>query len=511
MQDILGLLPDRRSAYINCQTFEQITSAEQIMHHILKQLRSVKHRNSRQTDQQTLRRRANSSKHRRQQPTPKGHYEKRSKLARSAADRSLKDSTTKQYTTFSLQTEMSAMAESTETPMCAVWNFGRELKERSTKCGSSVIIMDHADLIFSKVGNNKNLLSQLLLLPQVFDLNLTIVLITNTHLLLETRIDNLAQSTGASISADVHPIVVYFPPYRLKEITSILQQPLVRQAIVGMTVGHEAVKCPSSRVFADKAYHAYVDSIVQTIQGRTSDVKEIIQLARSLWQTYVNPLSTLQAQRLIEDANKPADPNEQATDRRADLDSELILLLDKKARVLFRELGVALGNFKSRVDAVHHLPVLAKYLLLSAYLCRANHADKDKQLFSMQKNGRRKQQRGDRDEQEEAAFGSSTEKNPSTLVRPRTFPLERVLSVYVSIVGLQRALSDEEERSTYLGDFEFNNMLCHLCEAGLLHEHPVQSAGVVIRMTDPRYYTTITDEEAKVLAKALNFQLDKYT
>jgi hypothetical protein len=54
-------------------------------------------------------------------------------------------------------------------------------------------------------------------------------------------------------------------------------------------------------------------------------------------------------------------------------------------------------------------------------------------------------------------------------------------------------------------------MLSTLRDTGFLLEYPSQSNSDVIRLTDPRYYTTLSEDGAKTLASALNFPLEQFT
>lgn len=71
-----------------------------------------------------------------------------------------------------------------------VWNFGCMLDALMTEQHSCILVLDHAERVLSFQSNQKdgvNFLSQILLLPRVLGLNLTIVVISQSVLLGQTR------------------------------------------------------------------------------------------------------------------------------------------------------------------------------------------------------------------------------------------------------------------------------------------------------------------------------------
>ncbi|GKY95053.1 hypothetical protein MPSEU_000469600 [Mayamaea pseudoterrestris] len=517
--DILKLLPNYRTAYVNCATFEQVGNAELLMLHISNQLRNkpCPHLHDNLTLQK-LSRATNQTDETEQMEELGTKGSRRSRSATYAPTMSVLKGSAKQYTTYSLQAEMSSLAESADAPLCAVWNFGRELKEQLSMDTCLILVLDNAELIPATVRNNKNLLAQLLLLPQVFELNLTIVLITNTYLLHETRMDNLAAASLslATLSGDVHPIVIRFSAYRPKQLKTILKRPLIQLSIVEQC--KDPIECCSGFSFVKHLYDSFLDMVIQTLHGRTANVCEVIQLARSMWPAFTLPLTSKYFEKTvatIKSATLAKAKASCAVVDSASADREFASFLNKKIRPLLRDLEAtgfgSLSNITTSCDASQQWPDLVRYLMLAAYLCQVNHADKDKQLFSIRKNRQRRPNDANHDEQEELAFGSTAEKNSSRYIRPHSFPLERVLSVFVCIVGLRRLNKDENDTLGNLGDVFFNDMFSTLREAGVLLEQCTPSASDAISLTAPRYHTTISDDDAKSLARAMNFPLDQFT
>jgi hypothetical protein len=83
------------------------------------------------------------------------------------------------------------LQDSTVSMPTTVWKFGCAIKSLlGTNC--SVLVLDHAERLLSfETGNDArghiNFLSQILLLPRILELNLTVILITKSALLGQSR------------------------------------------------------------------------------------------------------------------------------------------------------------------------------------------------------------------------------------------------------------------------------------------------------------------------------------
>ena len=163
------------------------------------------------------------------------------------------------------------------------------------------------------------------------------------------------------------------------------------------------------------------------------------------------------------------------------------------------------------------MPDRAKYLILAAYLCQVNRPDRDKHLFSIQKNGRRRKSVTESNTtSEDTAFGSNAVAQ-SKNIRLRTFPFERMLSVFVSVVTLHQMAThrdsipeEDTERLLSLGDASLTHSLEYLQNVGLLHEQPVAGPTDPIRLTGKRYWCELSEAEALRLAESLEFPLSRY-
>ena len=150
----------------------------------------------------------------------------------------------------------------------------------------------------------------------------------------------------------------------------------------------------------------------------------------------------------------------------------------------------------------------------------------------IQKNGRRrKSQATENTAAENIALGSTQQQQQQQqqqsvqrIPRLRSFPMERLLSVYVSVVALNQEASsapstsanaatsfiEQSERLQSLGNNTLGQHLAYLQCTGLLHEHPPRGPADVIRLSEPRYCCSLTEDEARRVAQTLNFPLDRY-
>jgi len=306
-----------------------------------------------------------------------------------------------------------------------------------------------------------------------------------------------------------------------------MKQGNLRHLIVGENWG-DVCNSDFASTFKQAIYESFLDTLVQSLHDLTSDIKEYIRFGRTLWPTYTEPLHSSAIDNTLNSIRKSLSSTGGQLDG---IDSVLVQreILSFLGRNIMPQLRPALdrglftfGSTSTEAPAVakrisfHEMPSLTKYLLLAAFLCQLNRPDRDRHLFSIQKNGRRRQNNSDNVGGEDLAFGSSNQGQQPKTLRPRTFPLERMLSVYVSLVGLNQAQSssgsriDHEEKLRSLGSTSFNASLADLRSMGILYEHPRRSPTDLIRMSEPRFACSLTTEEAQEIAKSLNFPLNRY-
>jgi Origin recognition complex (ORC) subunit 5 C-terminus len=301
-----------------------------------------------------------------------------------------------------------------------------------------------------------------------------------------------------------------------------------------------------------KVYQSFTTALIQSVYDSTTDLKEILRLGRLLWPQYIEPLQADQIDKTLQaatsrcpssssknhfsggkkDGASVEPPSSEA------VEGQVLAILNQKILPQIRPflaaslytLSAPFASGSTAASSHHELPDLAKYLLLAGYLCQVNRPDRDKHLFSIQKNGRRrKSQATENTAAENVALGSTQQQQQQQQVvqripRLRSFPMERLLSVYVSVVALNQGASssslasanaamsfiEQSERLQSLGNNILGQHLAYLHSTGLLYDHPPRGPADVIRLSEPRYCCSLTEDEARQVAQTLNFPLDRY-
>ena len=288
--------------------------------------------------------------------------------------------------------------------------------------------------------------------------------------------------------------------------------------------------------FHNTVYHSFLETLVQGLSDFTSDLKEYLRLGRGLWPLYISPLLPENIANTIAFVRKDKKSTQWNA---AEMERDILPLLDQRFFPHLRhalEYGFGVLSFDSsgtvtttnrnnHVDD-HDLPILVKYLLLAVFICHTNRQDKDRQLFSIERNGRKRRKAKEADHEEEMAYGTTgSQQDAPRTIRPRTFPMERLYSLYVSIVSLNASKSqsdpdrssgsdcfancnDEMVRS--LGNIRFLETIMYLRDIGVLHEFPKRSINEPIRFSQRNLWTSLSKDEAQAIAKSISFPLDRY-
>ena len=113
-----------------------------------------------------------------------------------------------------------------ETSQSVVASFGRSLKRYFGAGGSAaVLVLDDAERLLTisapkNTDGKANCLAELMLLPKVMRLNLTIVVISRYALLYGTRLDNIAslEKSFATLLGSVAGLTIQFPAYKEQQV-----------------------------------------------------------------------------------------------------------------------------------------------------------------------------------------------------------------------------------------------------------------------------------------------------
>jgi Origin recognition complex (ORC) subunit 5 C-terminus len=292
------------------------------------------------------------------------------------------------------------------------------------------------------------------------------------------------------------------------------QQILLQDNLKRLVVGEDS---NDSLIFRDIVFRSFLETLVQALHDMTSDLKEYIRLGRSLWPKYIIPLLP---ENIAETVMHLKQANVTVVQR------EISALLDQKFFPHMRnglERGLRILTYDSSgVDSAsisncnlpNNTPILVKYLLIAAYICHVNRPEKDRQMFSIEKNGKRRRKTKEEGTGEEVAFGCQ---DHLTTMRPRTFPVERLYSLYVSIVSLNASSSfmsssgrENSEMLKTLGNVPFLEKVTYLRDIGVFHDFPKRSPTEPIRFSQRQFWTSATRDDAIEIARSIDFPLDRY-
>lgn len=314
-------------------------------------------------------------------------------------------------------------------------------------------------------------------------------------------IDNAApvDKSVASIKMSVHPICIHFPAYSDNAtFEAILLMPDTLSSLTGTT--------------PDSSFHRtlvtnFVRSLVQAMRSITRDVRDMLRVGCRLWLSFIEPLSAQNIESTIKAAKSFGEDQEKA----------LLLYMGRRMVKLSKHLESVLISFgeEGGLEAlVSDLPYLCKCMILASFICQNNKADKDKQLFTITGNGKRRRQNQQQEEgdPESAAF-ATWDQQRLRMLRPRCFPLERMLTIFVSIVGLheQRHLvsinKTPESFISSLGNSTFLETIGQLRAMGLLRELPKEGG---IPMSAAMYCCDMGRDDAELVARSIDFPLERY-
>lgn len=308
-----------------------------------------------------------------------------------------------------------------------------------------------------------------------------------------------------------------------------LSQVLKTEKLLPIVIGREVWQ-RSSQSFVEKAIDGFLIALVQFLSDISMDINEFVRVGRSLWPIYVQALAprtiTETLKSLDVDLNREDTPSEK-------LDSEVLGLLSRR---FFSQVGriskvltslpmdstgsvpvVPGRSFKvSDLD----LPFLRKCLLLAAFICQTNRAENDKKIFSVHGNGKRRKSRKGRETNDEdtafASAGSRMEKLQS--LRPRPFLVERVFSIFVTLVRLNPDSSPSapgtewvEYSADSLGTARLYDDFRSLLDLGFIHE--AAFAGDTkekVNFNAPKFWCSLTFQEASDLANSIGIPLESY-
>ena len=322
-----------------------------------------------------------------------------------------------------------------------------------------------------------------------------------------------------------------------------MSRPTLLERVVGPDMATSYVSGKDK--FLKHVVKSFLNTLVQTLYGSTRDIKEIVRLGRLLWPAYVKPLHSGNIETTMKNVQKMMSSSKASRPTIHENGRQIVAFLDKliipqirskvdRCLFSFTDEGKAEQQQKSptatkqtqeihseSAGTEHSMAYLSKCLLLAAYICQTNRPDKDKQLFTIQKNGKKSNTARKKSHGEDLAFGSS--RNVSSKgYRPRLYPMERMLSVFVSIVGLNQGQQPGRKSKEMggsptitpgsIGSTDFFEALAYLRDIGILHDKAGRSSSVTDtqNLVNPKFWCSTTRDEADTVAKSIGFPLDDY-
>ncbi|KAG7340171.1 origin recognition complex ORC subunit 5 [Nitzschia inconspicua] len=466
--------------------------------------------------------------------------------------------------------------ETVESSSSAVVSLGRSLQQyygaSAVQLHSGLLILDQAEELLSlastekkssrrskqkklsaipgtpnNVNNTTNFLAEFLLLPKIMKLNITVIVLTNHATLDKTRLNNAVDPSKslATISNGVHPVVVQFPSYSGNRVfCDILSTDANCRLVMGDSFcsikrrsGDEGSETNATATmkstFQAKVVSSFWNAIVQFASDSTRRIDEMVRLGRSLWPSYAAQLHPIQVRATVETIAQgmgiSMDNVLSIEENKTKVEDELIRTLG--TRFYTRLAGLSkqheltslplnergnlhctLGDDTSPlVYSSNSHTFMRSCLLLAAFICQHNSASNDRKIFSSYGNGQRRKSDAIEDiyggNEEDMAYGSSS--------RLRPFVLERVFSIFVTLVHLNPSAKEDDDVEFLmdsLGSTRLQADLSHLVGTGLLH--PIKHNGIVngeqIHLGTAKFTCSLAHNEALLIAKRYDIPLEQY-
>mmetsp|Transcript_43282 Transcript_43282/g.90125 ORF Transcript_43282/g.90125 Transcript_43282/m.90125 type:complete len:432 (+) Transcript_43282:1-1296(+) len=427
-------------------------------------------------------------------------------------------------------------------------------------------------------------------------LNLTVIVITNYATLPMTRLNNAADPSKApgTISNGVQPIVLQFPAYKGNKVfVEILSTKENQRLFAGDSLTGASQGSLMRQSLKEKLVWAFWNTVVQFLSDSTRDIRDFQRLGRALWPFYVAPLHPSVLRDVLEGAAAKLgmlrggrrfptraileDPHQYTR-----IEEEVVRLLgnrlyprvasmasgdDSLTLLTLNENGILpvfqfspnssttenlVDNLNRSANGSVHQPYLRSCLLLAAFVCQHNKADQDRKLFSVHGNGKRRRSKAKEDvyggNDEDLAFASTSRHHGSKgqhqqqlhvveqlrSLRLRPIPLERVFSIFVTLVRLNPAATtsvaksrrDREDGAGFreniddvldleatmddLGSSRLYSDLSHLIDLGYLHLVKGNNNQPLVHLAPSRILCSLAREEAFEIADRIGIPLQRY-
>jgi hypothetical protein len=310
---------------------------------------------------------------------------------------------------------------------------------------------------------------------------------------------------------------------------------LSTKQVLEQIVGSYADETTTKKAFRTKLIEAFLGALVQFISDSTRDLRDFVRLGRTFWPLYIEPLQPNNIKQTLDLVHKKTASSSRPKE---DAGQEIVAHLGQK---FFKHIGtlsgdttgisldspmiVRSGNEKASPSLQQfdtNQPYLRSCLLLAAFICQNNRPEQDKKVFSSHGNGKRKKRARESHSggDEGVAFSSSAaDVLQLRSLRPRPFQVERVFSIFTTLVNLNPVRSgeatergDEDDTAESLGSFHLYDDLAQLIDHG--HLHPVGFVGSVrgeqVNLNCAKFWCSLTKVKAVKIARKLRIPLETY-
>lgn len=177
---------------------------------------------------------------------------------------------------------------------------------------------------------------------------------------------------------------------------------------------------------------------------------------------------------------------------------ENALIKELTLRIIDDRTSYEYCGFLDKPSAAHELPYLAKMLLLAAFVCQHNKQAVDRQLFDPSRNGKRRAQRKGATDKE-----NGDEDKQYQQLQLRSFSLERLLTIYVSLVASHGAIGGSKEVVECSGNTVFLDHIRQFCGSGYLRETTADRS-------NRTFVCLVGTKTASTIAKGVELSLSEY-
>ncbi|KAG4090746.1 origin recognition complex subunit 5-like protein [Neocallimastix lanati (nom. inval.)] len=309
------------------------------------------------------------------------------------------------------------------------------------------LVFDNAERLRE---TNPLLLSALLRVPEITNLNITIILISNIVW------EKFRSQTGM-----LEPILLQFPSYSKNEILNIMIK-----------------DCPKDE--NKNFYYIFIELLYDVFNKPCRNLNELRHMAMLLYPKYIEPINEGNATR--NDTVKLFKHIEiyfkQALDK---LYLRNISSSEWKNKSLEEYIEPSINS-----DITFELPYYTKFLLIASYLASYNPPRYDLRFFSKSSENKRRKSRKQED--------VSGNKRSQQLYGPKVFPMERMLAIFYSII------EDPIE-----GTIDINRQIASLLTLKLLIK--IGNTDILNQM---KCKCNVNYEFIQYLSKSVHFDITKY-